>query len=132
MADTAVEPWFGEALKAAGWMEVIPYVEFRRGDQRLVFDTSSWIEVGTATNPRIFDVPVPKPDRAGWTINLIEHLLAAEAAKRGTTTEANSSRNAHPRKGTGWLFKAIAFLAFVAMAWIVVALLINSGFDLHY
>lgn len=93
MAYTAGETWFGEALKSAGWTEAIPFVEFRRGDQRLVFDTSNWIEVGTATNPRIFDVPVPKPDRANWTINLIDHLFAAEEAKLGASAEIVGRRS---------------------------------------
>lgn len=129
MADAAVEPGFGEALKAAGWTEVIPDGEFRRGDQRLVFDTSSWIVVGTTANPRIFDVPVPRLDRATWTINLIDHLFAAEEAKLGPATGAKSSRSLHPRKRTGWLLKTVALAAFVAIGWIVVTLLINSGFD---
>ena len=129
MAYTAADPWFGDALKSAGWKEVVPYVEFRKGDRRLVFDTSSWIAVGNATNPRIFDVPVPERDRADWTIKLIDHLFAAEEAKLGPFLEAKSSRNTHPQKGSGWLLKVVALAAFVAMGWIAVTLLINSGFD---
>ena len=129
MTEAAVAPRFGEALKAAGWTEVIPDAEFTRGDQRLVFDTSSWIEVGTVTNPRIFDVPVPHPDRAGWTINLIDHLFAAEEAKMGPGMGARHRRTSHPRNGNGWLFKGIALAVFGAIIWIAMRLLTDGSFD---
>jgi hypothetical protein len=72
-------------LEAAGWREVVPYVEFRKNQRKIIFDTSSWMELSNDTNSRIFDVPVPEPGREGWTLNLIEHLFAAEEAitKRG-------------------------------------------------
>jgi hypothetical protein len=67
-----------------------------------LFDTSSWIEVGTEHNPRVFDVPVPLSEReAAWTANLIEHLCKMEDERYRlrsaleTITAAESTANAH-------------------------------------
>ena len=85
MTYTSAEPRFGIALKTAGWKEVVPYVEFRKNQRRIVFDTSSWMVLSNDTNPRVFDVPVPAREHEQWTLNLIEHLFALEDAttKRG-------------------------------------------------
>jgi hypothetical protein len=64
-------------LHEKGWQEVRPF-EYRKGEWALVFDTSSWLEVGTKSNPRVFDVSVPDDHRADWTVNLIEHLCRSE------------------------------------------------------
>jgi len=38
-------------------------------------DTSTWIEIGTTSEERVFDIPVPQRDQIQWTLNLIDHLL---------------------------------------------------------
>lgn len=78
MSFTSADPSFGEALKAAGWTEVTPFFEYNKGRWRIVFDTSSWMELGTDTNPRVFDVPVPEKAFVTWTLNLIDHLLKTD------------------------------------------------------
>jgi hypothetical protein len=77
---TSATPSFSEALKAAGWEEVVPFVEFRKRGRTIVFDTSSWMVLGNDRNPRIFDVPVPDGRLEAWTLNLIEHLFDKEDA----------------------------------------------------
>ena len=77
---TSADHGFGTALKAAGWSENVPFVRFTKGNWSIVFDTSSWMEVGTETNPRVFDVPVPEESLVTWTLNLIEHILKADDA----------------------------------------------------
>ncbi len=69
---------FQKALKAAGWLEAQPGVTYAKGTWRAVFDTSNWLEVGTETNPRVFDVPVPEARLGSWCINLIEHLCSTD------------------------------------------------------
>jgi len=66
------------ALKGDGWLEVQDAICYEKGNWVLTFDTSSWIEVGTKNNPRIFDVPVPEGNRERWTLNLIEHLCKTD------------------------------------------------------
>ena len=68
---------FEELLKKSGWSECAPFV-YRKANWRVVFDTSSWLEVGTDQNPRIFDVPVPEAGREQWTLNLINHLCKTD------------------------------------------------------
>jgi hypothetical protein len=80
MSYTSADPWFGVALEAAGWKEVVSYVEFRKNQRRIIFDTSAWMVLSNDTNPRIFDVPVPAREREQWTLNLIDHLFAVEEA----------------------------------------------------
>jgi|GEM_PF-3024232 len=64
-----------QALLKAGWTETKTQAwSFEKGDWRVVYDTSSWLEVGTLQTPRIFDVPVPREGLETWTVNLIEHL----------------------------------------------------------
>jgi len=67
---------FVELLKKSGWSEHA--VTYRKGHWIVVFDTSSWLEVGTDQNPRIFDVPVPEDGKGEWTLNLIEHLCKTD------------------------------------------------------
>jgi hypothetical protein len=62
-----------DLLKNSGWAEDKPF-SFRKANWIVVFDTSSWLEVGTNRHPRIFDVPVPEKGKEQWTLNLIEHL----------------------------------------------------------
>ena len=83
MSFTSVDPSFGEALKAAGWEETVPFVHFQKGSWHIIFDTSSWMELGTDSNPRVFDVPVPERWLVPWTLNLINHLLITEDALAG-------------------------------------------------
>lgn len=80
MSFTSMDTSFGEALKASGWLVVTPFVEFKKGRWRIVFDTSNWMEVGTDTNPRVFDVPLPEKHLITWTLNLIDHLLSTDDA----------------------------------------------------
>jgi hypothetical protein len=82
---TTSDASFGDALKAAGWEEVIPFAKFRKGDWIIVFDTSGWMELGTVTTPRVIDVPVPEDRLVGWTLNLINHLLETNDALAGAT-----------------------------------------------
>jgi hypothetical protein len=77
---------FGVALRAAGWSEITSNVVYEKGAWRIVFDTSSWMEVGTLHTPRIFDVPVPEPRLESWTLNLIEHLCAKDDQLRQAKT----------------------------------------------
>jgi hypothetical protein len=81
-----VQYWFARVLamdefitilRQSGWTEGPPWT-FRKGTWQLVFDTSSWIEVGTEANARVFDVPVPEPGLQGWCLKLIEHLCATD------------------------------------------------------
>lgn len=68
---------FEDLLKESGWSEFKPAC-FRKNNWILVFDTSSWIEVGSDNNPRIFDVPVPVAGKEQWTLKLIEHLCRTD------------------------------------------------------
>ncbi|MGB0852729.1 MAG: hypothetical protein ACPGSI_05515 [Pikeienuella sp.] len=68
---------FIEILKADGWLEVSPFT-FQKGEWEITFDTSSWMQLGTKTTPRIFDVAVPQATSVylgRWTLNLIDHLF---------------------------------------------------------
>ncbi len=69
---------FADTLKYHGWIDSGDSVEFRKGSWRLVFDTSSWMEVSTANNPRVFDVPMPTERLESWTLNLVEHLCVSD------------------------------------------------------
>ena len=79
MPNSAANPWF-EALKASGWKEVVPFVEFRQGHRTIIFDTSSWMELYNARDSRIADVPIPEDGREEEALILIEQLFAAENA----------------------------------------------------
>jgi len=74
---------FAAQLVSNGWNEVRKHIEYTKGTRILIFDTSSWVEVGTQANPRIFDVPVPAEHHLQWTLNLIEHLCNQDDAIRG-------------------------------------------------
>ena len=63
-----------DKLKEAGWTEISRSLEYKKGDWEIIFDTSSWMEIGSKRNPRIFDVHVPGEYEEEWTVNLIEHL----------------------------------------------------------
>ncbi len=47
-------------LQRRGWAEVKPGVEYQKGDWEIVFDTSRWMEISTATCPRLVDIEVPE------------------------------------------------------------------------
>lgn len=66
------------ALKNAGWREIQHAVCYRKGSWQIVFDTSSWMEIGTAKTARLFDVPVPEASLETWTVKLIEHLCETD------------------------------------------------------
>jgi hypothetical protein len=68
---------FEDVLKNAGWNEYKPH-EYHKGYWRIVFDTSSWMEVGRVRSPRIFDVPIPETGMEQWTLNLINHLCKTD------------------------------------------------------
>jgi hypothetical protein len=68
---------FELVLKRKGWRTVASG-HLTKGDWRIIFDTSTWMVLQTASNPRTFDVAVPDPYRSGWTVNLIEHLARIE------------------------------------------------------
>jgi len=69
---------FTEALIHSGWREVRAGIEYRKSSWIVFFDTSSWVEVGTEKNQRVFDVPVPEDQLSMWTVKLVEHLCKAE------------------------------------------------------
>ena len=73
---------FTQLLTESGWTNQNNSIVFTKGSWILTFDTSSWIEVGTTRNPRIFDVPVPDSDKEQWTLNLIVHLCETDDALR--------------------------------------------------
>lgn len=66
-----------DAMRRQGW-KVIGQGYYRKGDWAVDLDTSSWMIVSTARNPRVFDVHVPSDYEASWTANLIEHLCAID------------------------------------------------------
>jgi hypothetical protein len=80
MSYTPADPWFGNELKAAGWQEVTPFVEFQKNRRRIIFDTSNWMELYDDTNRRISDVPVPVRGHEQETLKLIERLFAEETS----------------------------------------------------
>jgi len=69
---------FCDFLKENGWSEVKKDIHYIKEDWILVFDTSSWIEVGTTRNERIFDIPVPEKSKETWALNLINHLCETD------------------------------------------------------
>ena len=69
---------FADELKARGWTEGGRQADYSKGSWSICFDTSSWVEVATAANPRTFDVHVPGEYESRWTVNLIEHLCRME------------------------------------------------------
>ena len=69
---------FINSLLESGWKEIRESVEYRKGDWILIFDTSSWIEIGTISHSRIFDVPLPDSRHEKWCIKLIEHLCTTQ------------------------------------------------------
>lgn len=77
MPYTAACPWFGEALRFAGWEEVVPFAKFRRGDQTIIFDTSNWMELYIDGLPRIADLRVPERGREIEGLTAVEHWFAA-------------------------------------------------------
>jgi hypothetical protein len=69
---------FIDALEHAGWVAAQELVRYCKGSWELTFDTSNWVEVGTVSNPRVFDVPVPDPHLEQWCVKLIDHLCMIE------------------------------------------------------
>jgi hypothetical protein len=68
---------FEQCLVDSGWTRVSA-VSYRKATWQLFFDTSSWMELGTADNQRVFDIPDPEEGREDWTLKLIEHLASVE------------------------------------------------------
>ena len=71
---------FVEHMRSHGWVTGKSQFELLKGDWKIVFDTSSWIEVSTKQAARIFDVPVPDKYLVQWTENLIRHLCESSDA----------------------------------------------------
>jgi len=70
---------FEDVLRENGWIDENPGSwTFIKGNWIVVFDNGAWMEVGTRRSPRIFDVPVPAPNLARWTMNLIVHLCETD------------------------------------------------------
>ena len=69
---------FTDFLENNGWKEKQSSVEYIKGNWVVIFDTGSWMEIGTIKNPRVFDVPVPDESKMQWTLNLIEHLCKTD------------------------------------------------------
>lgn len=69
---------FTEALKKKGWTEVQESVRYTKNDWEIVFDTSSWMEIGTKSNSRIADIFVPDSNDYEATIEKIEALCESE------------------------------------------------------
>jgi len=65
-------------LKSAGWAEIVPDWEYRKGTWGAWRDTSSWWMIGTDDNPRVYDVPERQVSDSQWTVGLIEHLCRME------------------------------------------------------
>jgi len=80
MPYTANQPEFGAVLRAAGWHEIVPFVEFRRENRMIVFDTSSCMELYSGQDCRIADIAVPTPGQEQEAMARIEEAFAA--AKR--------------------------------------------------
>ncbi len=72
---------FASALIADGWQRASA-VHFTKGSWVILCDTSTWIEIGTTSEERVFDIPVPQRDKIQWTLNLIDHLLRTHDALR--------------------------------------------------
>ncbi|MBI1767726.1 MAG: hypothetical protein HYR67_05075 [Bacteroidetes bacterium] len=49
-----------QTLKECGWTEIKEDWEYHKEDWLVLRDTSLWWIIGTASNPRVFDV-LPKP-----------------------------------------------------------------------
>ena len=77
MTETAGDR-LGRLLEHRGWTVGRRGFDFLKGNWRVFFDTSSWMILETEHNPRTMDVAVPDDYRAGWTVNLIEHLASME------------------------------------------------------
>ena len=81
-----------DELKANGWTETGADC-YAKGDWTVEPDTSSWMIVSTAHNPRVFDVPIPEAYESRWTANLIEHLCAMEEERRRLRTALETIRD---------------------------------------
>ena len=67
-----------QELKSSGWTEIIEDWEYRKNNWTVLRDTSSWLMVGTESNPRAFDIHEPGEYETKWTANLIEHICKME------------------------------------------------------
>jgi hypothetical protein len=68
---------FELVLRLHGWKIASPG-HLTKGEWQILYDTSTWMILETASNPRTSDVAVPDRYRTGWTVNLIEHLARIE------------------------------------------------------
>ncbi|QDU11862.1 hypothetical protein V202x_52870 [Gimesia aquarii] len=69
---------FTKYLTANGWTETTKSVHYTKIHWQIIFDTSSWIEVGTKNNTRIFDMPVPKSNDYESVLSHIEQVCEAD------------------------------------------------------
>jgi hypothetical protein len=113
---------FEQVLKLHGWTIAPPPGGLAKGDWRIFADTSSWMILQTASNPRTFDVAVPDAYRIGWTVNLIEHLARIED-ERARLRAALAAIRDDPGAGPSARAAANAALAECYHAWLVA----NSG-----
>lgn len=65
---------FGKFLTENGWTEIMKSVHYTKNHWQIIFDTSSWLEVGTKKNTRIIDIRVPKPNEYESVLNHIEQI----------------------------------------------------------
>ena len=109
---------FERVLKLHGWTIAPPPGGLGKGDWRIFHDTSSWMILQTASNPRTFDVAVPDADRIGWTVNLIEHLARIED-ERARLRAALAAIRDDPGAGPSAHAAAAAALAECYHQWLV-------------
>ena len=83
-----------KALVGRGWKTTGSNSwSLEKGEWRIVYDTSSWIEIGSIKTPRIFDVPILRDGNyEEWTINLIEHLCRCDDLIKGNYIQSYPNR----------------------------------------
>lgn len=69
---------FTDALIKDGWVEEVKGVIYTKSGRKIIFDTSSWMEIGTERTEKVFDVPVPSKELEAWSLNLINHLCETD------------------------------------------------------
>ena len=69
---------FFQLLRDRGWSEIQKEVKYQKGAWKIVFDTSSYIEIETADNPYLTGYSAPDDYYAVSTVNNIELLCQLE------------------------------------------------------
>ena len=69
---------FTETLKERGWKEEQEAVRYTKNDWVIVFDTNSWMEIGTKRNSRLADIAVPKRRNYKMAVDEIEKLCDSD------------------------------------------------------